>query len=110
MGVGSSVVTVNNNNNRSSEEKDTLPLRYDPEAIAAYFEKRPLAVVSRLLEVILDCSYIALGLASDSATDKVKVNEKQRATEFVDLITKLGPTTIKVCLLWRIFSVLILVL
>lgn len=94
--VGSSVVTVNNNNDRSSEEKDTLPLRYDPEAIAAYFEKRPLAVVSRLLEVILDCSYIALGLASDSATDKVKVNEKQRATEFVDLITKLGPTTIKI--------------
>jgi len=93
--VGSSVVTVNYNN-KTSKEKDTLPLRYDPEAIAAYFEKRPLAVVSRLLEVIWDCSYIALGLAIDSANAMVKENEKQRATEFVDLITKLGPTTIKV--------------
>lgn len=90
--VGSSVVTVN----KTSEEKDTLPLRYDPEAIAAYFKKRPLAVVSRLLEVILDCSYFALGLAIDSATSTVKENEKQRAAEFVDLITKLGPTTIKI--------------
>lgn len=93
--VGSSVVTVNYNN-KTSKEKDTLPLRYDPEAIAAYFEKRPLAVVSRLLEVIWDCSYIALGLAIDSANAMVKENEKQRATEFVDLITKLGPTTIKI--------------
>lgn len=92
--VGSSVVTVTNN--KTSEEKDTLPLRYDPEAIAAYFEKRPLAVVSRLLEVILDCSYFVLGLAIDSATATVKENEKQRAAEVVDLITKLGPTTIKI--------------
>ena len=76
--VGSSVVTVNYNN-KTSKEKDTLPLRYDPEAIAAYFEKRPLAVVSRLLEVIWDFSYIALGLAIDSANAMVKENEKQRA-------------------------------
>ena len=93
--AGSSVVTVNYNN-KTSEKKDTLPSRYDPEAIAAYFEKRLLAVVSRLLEVMLDCSYIALSLVIDSANAMVKENEKQRATEFVDLITKLGQTTIKI--------------
>ena len=83
--VGSSVVTVNYNN-KTSKEKDTLPLRYDPEAIAAYFEKRPLAVVSCLLEVIWDCSYIALGLAIDSANAVVKENEKRRAIFRMDVL------------------------
>ncbi|GLJ48114.1 hypothetical protein SUGI_1015930 [Cryptomeria japonica] len=53
---------------RNLEGGDALPLRYDPEA----------------------------NLAIDIATGMVKENEKQRAAEFVQLITRLGPTTIKI--------------
>lgn len=75
---------------------NSLPLRYDPEVVNKYFGNRPLDVASRVLEVALECSYLAANLAIDIASDTVKENEKRRAAEFVELITRLGPTTIKI--------------
>lgn len=73
-----------------------LPSRYDPDAIEAYFNKRPGAIYLRLLEVVYQFSSFVTSLLIDKASGLEKENEKVRAVELVGLIAKLGPTAIKI--------------
>lgn len=73
-----------------------LPSRYDPDAIAAYFKLRPGTIIARSLSVFAQCSQLVASIYIDRARGLEKANEALRAKQTVDLITRLGPTAIKV--------------
>ncbi len=67
---------------------------YDPEAIAQYYRRRPLKVLSRALEVIWSFIGFVLGLLWDRW--RKQTHTPQRAEQLRRILTKLGPTYIKV--------------
>lgn len=79
-----------------SEERDVLPTEYDPETIAAYFRKRPFLAWSRASLILKECSFLLANIALDLSLGRVKENEALRAAQFLELITRLGPTAIKI--------------
>ncbi|CAI5981175.1 unnamed protein product [Closterium sp. NIES-64] len=78
------------------EKGKEIPSTYDPEAIAAYFKLRPARVVARAVWVAAQCSEVLAGLALDYARGEGKQNEQLRAQQTMELITRLGPTAIKI--------------
>ncbi|MCO5548972.1 hypothetical protein L7F22_002436 [Adiantum nelumboides] len=74
---------------------DTLPLVYNPETIAAYWRKRPGAVITRIVQLLSVAGGFLSGIASDILSKKLKENEVARAIELRDIVTSLGPAYIK---------------
>ncbi|KAH7416531.1 hypothetical protein KP509_14G095700 [Ceratopteris richardii] len=74
---------------------DTLPLVYSPEAIAAYWRKRPGAVFTRVMQLLSVAGGFLSGIASDILSKKLKENEVARAIELREIVTSLGPAYIK---------------
>jgi len=70
--------------------------KYDPIAARAYFDRRLPLVLARGLEVFAQSLQFGLGLLKDKLDDKISENEMQRGRELATLLTKLGPTYIKV--------------
>ncbi len=71
-------------------------LVYDPEAIAAYYRRRPFQILFRLITIFwIALTYIS-GLLLDRLTGRQKINEKKRAEGLRVMLTKLGPAYIKV--------------
>jgi ABC1 atypical kinase-like domain len=70
--------------------------KYDAATARAYFERRPLAVVSRALTIALQSLQFGFSLLLDSLWNKTYDNEMQRGRELAALLTRLGPTFIKV--------------
>jgi predicted unusual protein kinase regulating ubiquinone biosynthesis (AarF/ABC1/UbiB family) len=71
-------------------------LIYDPEAIAAYYKRRPFQILFRLISILwLALSYV-MGLLWDKITGRQKINEKKRAAGLRVMLTRLGPAYIKV--------------
>lgn len=69
---------------------------YDPDAIARYYRRRPWRVLWRTLQVAWMLSLFALGLQSDRWFRREAQSLPQRAIQLRKLLTKLGPTFIKV--------------
>lgn len=70
--------------------------RYDPEAIAKYYRYRPWLVIWRFLVIILSFASFLLGVLWDKwQYDKVE-DTPERATQLRKILTRLGPTFIKV--------------
>lgn len=82
--------------NRGFVEGHDLPLRYDPEIIATYFKKRPMDVLMRSAKIMLECSSLTFNILWDKYVGRDQKMEKIRARQLVELITRLGPTAIKV--------------
>ena len=53
-------------------ESESLPQVYDPDTIAAYWSKRPGAVVTRIAQLLSVAGGFLSGIASDIITKKVK--------------------------------------
>lgn len=70
--------------------------RYNPDSIAGYYNQHPLQVLGRLIEIILPMSSFLLGLWWDKIRGKSPKNAKKRAIQLREILTKLGPTYIKV--------------
>ncbi len=70
--------------------------RYDPQAIADYYNKRPWLVMWRALTVIWLFSGFLLGLLIDRSMGYTPQNQARRADRLRQIITRLGPTYIKV--------------
>jgi len=70
--------------------------RYDPEAIAAYYRWRPGRVVVRLCQVGVAMIRFLLALGWDHLTGQEERQRPRRAAQLRQLITRLGPTFIKV--------------
>lgn len=71
-------------------------LRYDPQAIANYYRYRPWQVIWRGLVVAWLFGNFVLHLLLDRWTRQEEKNKIKRAQELRRILTKLGPTFIKV--------------
>ncbi len=79
-----------------AERPPTEGPRYNPEAIAARYRKRPLQVWRRQLKIVWNFAIVALSLWWDKKRNRVAQNELKRAVQLREIITKLGPAFIKV--------------
>ncbi len=71
-------------------------LVYDPAAIAAYYRRRPLQILFRLISIFWTAASYGLGLLWDKLTGRQKANEEKRAVGLREMLTRLGPAYIKV--------------
>lgn len=77
-------------------DHDGIPLRYNPEAIAAYYQSRPLEILARTIGIFLPLFAYALAVWWDSKQGKKVTDERDRAIQLRELLTKLGPAFIKI--------------
>ncbi|NES85306.1 MAG: AarF/ABC1/UbiB kinase family protein [Moorea sp. SIO2B7] len=70
--------------------------RYDSDVINAYYQKRPLQVLGRLIRITLPFIYFALSLWWDKLWGNSAQKHSHRAIQLREILTDLGPTYIKV--------------
>jgi predicted unusual protein kinase regulating ubiquinone biosynthesis (AarF/ABC1/UbiB family) len=70
--------------------------RYNPEAIARHYRYRPWLAWGRLLKIIWYFAGFIFGLKWDEWQNQVEENKGKRASQLREILTKLGPTFIKV--------------
>ncbi|WP_024546110.1 AarF/ABC1/UbiB kinase family protein [Picosynechococcus sp. NKBG15041c] len=72
--------------------------RYNPEAIEARYKNEPFAVLGRLLTIITSFSSLLINIwwAKAIGTNKNPKTQKQQADQLKRILTKLGPTYIKI--------------
>ncbi|KAL4452695.1 hypothetical protein ABPG75_008357 [Micractinium tetrahymenae] len=80
----------------SAADGDALPLVYDPQMIADYWERRPVAVFARIMQLLSISSGFLSSLAVDALRGELSKNEVQRAIELRNIVTSLGPAYIKI--------------
>jgi predicted unusual protein kinase regulating ubiquinone biosynthesis (AarF/ABC1/UbiB family) len=69
---------------------------YDAVAARAYFDRRPLIVVARALTIGLQSLEFGFSLLLDRLLNELQENDVKRGRELAALLTRLGPTFIKV--------------
>ncbi|MGB6169434.1 MAG: AarF/ABC1/UbiB kinase family protein [Geitlerinemataceae cyanobacterium] len=80
----------------ASDADDRTALHYDAEAIAAYYRSRPFEVYGRFLAIVLPLIRFFLGLRWDRQFNRLKANERRRAVQLREILTRLGPAYIKI--------------
>lgn len=70
--------------------------RYNPEALAQYYRYRPWLAIWRAFKIIWFFAGFILGLKWDSWQNLVESQKLKRATQLRKILTRLGPTFIKV--------------
>lgn len=78
------------------QNQPALLRRYNPDAIASYYRYRPWFAWGRLLRIVWSFAVFILSLKFDEWQDKIEQNKQKRATQLRELLTRLGPTFIKV--------------
>ncbi|MDJ0796299.1 MAG: AarF/ABC1/UbiB kinase family protein [Calothrix sp. MO_167.B12] len=76
--------------------QDRKNLRYDPQAIARHYGYRPWLAWARALKIVGGLGKFVLSLKWDEWRNQVEQNQAKRATQLRELLTRLGPTFIKV--------------
>jgi predicted unusual protein kinase regulating ubiquinone biosynthesis (AarF/ABC1/UbiB family) len=69
---------------------------YEAKTIAKYYIRKPWQVIWRTFSIIFMFTGFLLGVLWDRATGKSEGHQPERATQLREIITKLGPTYIKV--------------
>jgi predicted unusual protein kinase regulating ubiquinone biosynthesis (AarF/ABC1/UbiB family) len=70
--------------------------RYDPQAIASYYHRRPWLVVWRALTIVWLFAGFLIGVLLDRSVGNTEANQYERAEQLREILTQLGPTYIKV--------------
>jgi predicted unusual protein kinase regulating ubiquinone biosynthesis (AarF/ABC1/UbiB family) len=70
--------------------------RYNPHRINAQYHQRPFQVLGRLINILLPFAVYALSLWWDKVRGTDIKNERKRAIQLREILTKLGPAYIKV--------------
>jgi len=77
-------------------ENSQLPYEYNPAALKEYFSKRPLSVLTRIVQVLSVGGGVLFNAFMDNLLNRMTPDlEVQRAGELRDIITSLGPFYIK---------------
>jgi aarF domain-containing kinase len=82
-----------------TDQETGLPYEYNPTALKEFFRKRPMAVLTRIFQLLSVGGGFAITAALDILLKRGQKNrdlEVQRAAELRDLLTSLGPFYIKV--------------
>ena len=82
--------------NATMTDADGIPLRYDPEAIAAYYQGHYWEVIKRAISVFLPLFTYIFGIWLDITQGKKISEQRIRAVQLRDLLTELGPAFIKI--------------
>lgn len=69
---------------------------YDSDFIMAYYKKRPFSVIGRIFNILWCFLSFIFGLWWDKLWGSIARNERNRARQLRNIITRLGPTYIKV--------------
>ncbi|MFM6037348.1 MAG: ABC1 kinase family protein [Sphaerospermopsis kisseleviana] len=77
-------------------ENEPETLRYDPEEIQAHYQSQPLQVLRRILTVLRPTLSYLFGIWWDKQRGIVVKNDRRRAVQLRELLTKLGPAYIKI--------------
>ena len=77
------------------EDDEVLPLEYDPALIGEYWGRRPVAVFSRMVQLLSIAGGFLGGVGMDFLSGKSKENEVKRAIQLRNIMTSLGPAYIK---------------
>eukprot|EP00439_Symbiodinium_sp_Y106_P019553 s4727_g2.t1 len=77
-----------------------LPREYDYGRITAYWQRRPLKLLTRFVEAGIKVGGFLFGLKTDERTGAEDKMRPQRAIEARELITDLGVTFIKIAQVW----------
>ncbi|MEJ1929789.1 AarF/ABC1/UbiB kinase family protein [Nostoc sp. NIES-2111] len=78
----------------TSAESETIV--YDPVAVSEHYRQRPLQVINRIFAVLRPTLNFVLGLWWDNKRGVVVKNDRRRAIQLRELLTKLGPAYIKI--------------
>ncbi|MBD2502751.1 ABC1 kinase family protein [Anabaena azotica] len=70
--------------------------RYNPDAIASYYRYRPWLTLGRLFKITWYFATFILGLKWDEWQNQEEQNKGKRASQLRNILTRLGPTFIKV--------------
>jgi predicted unusual protein kinase regulating ubiquinone biosynthesis (AarF/ABC1/UbiB family) len=70
--------------------------RYDPDAIAAHYRRRPWQVWGRLSNIFWTFAAFMLSLWWDRQTGQIESNQLKRAVKLRETLTRLGPAYIKI--------------
>ena len=79
-----------------SQQQLTQLRRYNPQAIASYYNRRPWLVIWRALIIVWLFAGFLIGLLLDGSVGNTEANKNQRAEQLREILTQLGPTFIKV--------------
>jgi predicted unusual protein kinase regulating ubiquinone biosynthesis (AarF/ABC1/UbiB family) len=71
-------------------------LRYDPVAIADYYDQHPGQVWRRIVGILFPTAVFFLGLWWDRCTGQSVQRQRRRAIQLRELLTQLGPAYIKI--------------
>ncbi len=74
----------------------TQARRYDPQAIAQYYRNRPWKAIWRAISVVWSFAGFVVGMLWDSWQHEVAAHQPERAAHLRQILTRLGPTFIKV--------------
>jgi predicted unusual protein kinase regulating ubiquinone biosynthesis (AarF/ABC1/UbiB family) len=69
---------------------------YDPDRINRFYRQHPLQVLGRLINILLPFAFFNFSLWWDNIRGKSSQNQPLRAIRLREILTKLGPTYIKV--------------
>lgn len=70
--------------------------RYDPEAIARHYRRRPWQALWRSITIAWGFLWFVLGFKLDDWFGRAEANRTRQAIQLRELLTKLGPTFIKI--------------
>ena len=90
------VLNLSTNNNNDTPSTPYPMNRYDPIAARRYFDSRPFRVLQRAATVAWWSGTYLSGLGLDYARGNLEENADRRAEELSVLLTRLGPSFIKV--------------
>eukprot|EP00963_Diacronema_lutheri_P010330 scaffold1019_cov338-Pavlova_lutheri.AAC.7 len=99
VGAAAALQSAKSNVGKDAGGELRLPERYDPEASAAYFARKPVLVLTRALMLGVEAAGFLLQLWVDEnvARDQSETTERLRAKQCRELAVRCGPTYVKVC-------------
>jgi predicted unusual protein kinase regulating ubiquinone biosynthesis (AarF/ABC1/UbiB family) len=71
-------------------------LRYDAEVITAHYRRRPIQVWRRMMGILLPFANFIFGLWVDRSLGQIQQNQRKRAAQMREILTRLGPAFIKI--------------
>lgn len=79
-----------------NQPPETAFRRYNAADLSRYFRRHPLQILWRSLQILWYLGGFALGLQTDRWFNRVEAKQTQRASQLRQVLTRLGPTYIKV--------------
>merc|ERR1712151_20286 len=89
-------IIFNIGNSNDSPSKPYPNNVYDAKSSAKYFDNKPLLVFQRAIEVAILSASFGINILLDYITNNIEANSDKRSLELATLLTKLGPSFIKI--------------